>query len=50
MTVNFQTPEFDLVRDRDGFRAKRARLGDQAGSERLGLSLWELPPGQAAYP
>ncbi len=22
----------------------------QAGAERLGLSLWEVPPGQAAYP
>ena len=28
----------------------RARLSRQAGSERLGLSLWELPPGEAAYP
>ena len=31
-------------------RARRARLGRQAGCERLGLSLWELPPGEAAYP
>lgn len=28
----------------------RARLSRQAGSDRLGLSLWELPPGEAAYP
>jgi uncharacterized cupin superfamily protein len=33
-----------------GFNCLRARLSRQAGSERLGLSLWELPPGQAAYP
>ena len=34
----------------DGFRGPRAWLGRDAGSRRLGLSLWELPPGQAAYP
>ena len=28
----------------------RSRLARQAGSERLGLSLWEVPPGEAAYP
>jgi uncharacterized cupin superfamily protein len=43
-------PRFDEPRDRDGFRARRARLGHQLGTERLGLSLWELPPGEAAYP
>jgi uncharacterized cupin superfamily protein len=25
-------------------------MGRQAGSERLGVSLWAVPPGQAAYP
>ena len=29
---------------------RRARLGYQLGSERIGLSLWDMPPGQAAYP
>jgi uncharacterized cupin superfamily protein len=33
-----------------GFRSLRARLSHQAECERLGLSLWELPPGEAAYP
>lgn len=28
----------------------RARVGREAGCERLGASLWELPPGEAAYP
>lgn len=28
-----------------GLRSRRARLGYQAGCERLGLSLWELEPG-----
>ncbi len=48
--ANIHEPDFDEPREHDGFRALRARLGNQAGSERLGLSLWELPPGEAAYP
>lgn len=47
---NINEPVFDEPREHPGFRCVRARLGRQAGSERLGLSLWELPPGQAAYP
>ena len=43
-------PEFDELREQPGFNCRRARLGRQAGSERLGLSLWELPPGEATYP
>ncbi len=43
-------PLFDEPRDRPGFIARRARVSRQAGSERLGLSLWEVPSGQAAYP
>jgi len=50
MPINIEKPDFDDVRDEDGFRANRARLGRQAGAQRLGLSLWEVPPGQAAYP
>jgi uncharacterized cupin superfamily protein len=47
---NLNDPQFDEVRERDGFRARRARIGQQLGTERLGISQWELPPGQAAYP
>lgn len=47
---NINEPLFDEPREHPGFRAVRARLGRQAGAERLGLSLWELPPGEAAYP
>jgi len=47
---NIFEPEFDEVRDADGFRAKRARIGYQLGTTRIGLSLLEVPPGQAAYP
>ncbi len=47
---NIKQPSFDEDRDHDGFRARRARLGHQLSSERLGGSLWEVPPGEAAYP
>src|SRR5258708_5541554 len=48
--ANIYEPDFDEPREHRGFECSRARLGRQAGSERLGLSLWEIPPGQAAYP
>jgi uncharacterized cupin superfamily protein len=47
---NLHRPEFDDVREHPGFRCRRARLGRQAGAESLGVSLWEVPPGEAAYP
>ena len=48
---NIYTPLFDQDRHSpDGFHALRALIGRQAGAERLGMSLWELPAGQAAYP
>ena len=48
--TNINDPLFDEPREHPGFRCLRARLSRQAGSDRLGLSLWELPPGEAAYP
>jgi uncharacterized cupin superfamily protein len=47
---NIDEPHYDEPREHPGFRARRARLSRQAGSERLGMSLWEVPPGEAAYP
>ena len=47
---NMFRPEFDERREHPGFECRRARLGRQAGSVKTGLSLWELPPGEAAYP
>lgn len=38
------------LREAAGFEARRGRLGWALGAERLGLSVWELEPGQAAYP
>lgn len=48
--VNINRPVFDEPRDYEGFRCLRARLGRQAGTEKVGLSLFEVPPGEAAYP
>ncbi|HZO36739.1 MAG TPA: cupin domain-containing protein [Solirubrobacteraceae bacterium] len=50
MSVNLHRPEFDQIRDRPGFRVRRAFLGRQLGTDKLGVSLWEVPPGEAAYP
>lgn len=48
--MNLNDADFDEPREADGFRARRARIGRRLGSEKLGASYWELPPGQAAYP
>lgn len=36
--------------DRPGFRSRRRRVGERAGAQRLGASIWEVPPGELAYP
>jgi uncharacterized cupin superfamily protein len=47
---NINRPEFEPGERPPGFRAKRARIGYELGSELVGASLWEVPPGEAAYP
>ncbi len=47
---NVFQPQFDEPREQPGFNVRRARVGRQAGSQRLGASVWDLPPGQSAYP
>jgi uncharacterized cupin superfamily protein len=47
---NVFDPDFDEPRGQPGFDCLRARVARQLGAEQLGLSLWEVPPGQAAYP
>jgi uncharacterized cupin superfamily protein len=47
---NIYDPDFDQQRDHPGFFARRAFLGRQVGAVQLGMSLWELDPGEAAYP
>lgn len=51
MSANVERPDFQPDPGRPaGFRSRRARLGDAVGADRLGASLWEVPPGEAAYP
>jgi uncharacterized cupin superfamily protein len=47
---NLRQPVYDEPREHPGFRCRRARLGHQLATERVGISLWEIPPGEAAYP
>jgi uncharacterized cupin superfamily protein len=47
---NLYEPDFDAEQDQPGFRWRRARLGRQAGLERLGLSVLEIQPGEATFP
>jgi uncharacterized cupin superfamily protein len=48
--ANLFDPEFDQTQEQEGFRTRRAMLGRQAGAERLGASLFEIEPGNAAFP
>jgi uncharacterized cupin superfamily protein len=48
--ANIYRPSFEDGERPDGFRARRARIGYELGSELIGCSVWELPPGEAAYP
>lgn len=48
--MNINNADFDDVREGEGFRSLRARLARQLGAQMVGASLWEVPPGEAAYP
>jgi uncharacterized cupin superfamily protein len=47
---NIFDPDFDQKRDAEGFSRRRAFVGRQAGADKLGASVWEILPGEAAYP
>lgn len=47
---NIYRPEFEPGDRPPGFASRRARIGYELGCELLGVSLWEVPPGEAAYP
>ena len=47
---NIYEPEFDVEQDRPPYVWQRARLGRAAGSERLGASLFHVPPGATTFP
>jgi uncharacterized cupin superfamily protein len=48
--ANIFEPQFDGDQERRGFTYRRAQVGRQAGADRLGASLFEIPPGQATFP
>ena len=48
--ANLFDPHWDAEQDRPPFTWRRSRLGRQAGSEKLGASLFELPPGASSFP
>src|SRR3954471_3299857 len=48
--ANVFEPDFDAEQDRPPFRWRRARVGRQAGAEKLGASLFEIPPGASSFP
>ena len=50
MSANMHEPEWDAEMDRGPYRWQRSLLGRRAGSERLGASLFDIPPGAATFP
>ncbi len=47
---NLFEPEFEPDVEKSGFVQRRMRVGRLAGSERLGASLYELPPSTTPWP
>jgi uncharacterized cupin superfamily protein len=49
--VNIASPPFESTADDpEGFRTRGFRLGGRVGASRTGMSVYELPPGQAICP
>ncbi|HEX8752129.1 MAG TPA: cupin domain-containing protein [Solirubrobacterales bacterium] len=49
--LNIAAPEFEHdPEDPEGFRAGMARLGRALGAKESGISVYDLPPGQAVCP
>ena len=47
---NVFEPEWDARQEKPPFTWRRARIGRQAGCEKLGASLFEVPPGASTFP
>jgi uncharacterized cupin superfamily protein len=47
---NIYEPDFDMERDQPPYVWRRSRISRQAGSERLGASLFDVPPGGETFP
>jgi uncharacterized cupin superfamily protein len=49
--VNLSAPPLETdAEDPEGFRAAMFRFGGQLGAQRTGMTLYDLPPGQAVCP
>jgi uncharacterized cupin superfamily protein len=48
--ANILDPELESVDGAPGYGGREAALGAQAGSQRLGASLYEVPPGNSTCP
>lgn len=49
-TVNLHGDEWDIERDRPGWRWRRLQVGKRLGTEQIGASLYQLEPGQKTFP
>ena len=47
---NLYDAEFDRSRDRPGWAWRSVKVGDAIGAEKLGATLYELPPGEKTFP
>ena len=50
MSANIFDSTWDAEQDEPPFTWRRSRIGRQAGSEKLGASLFEVPPGASSFP
>jgi uncharacterized cupin superfamily protein len=48
--ANVYEPEWDAEQDKPPFAWRRSRVGRQSGAEKLGASLFEVPPGASTFP
>src|SRR5215204_768902 len=49
-TFNLNSDEWDATRDREGWRAKGALVGQRIGGELIGATMSEVEPGDKLWP
>ena len=42
--------DWDATGERPGYRRRGVAIGQRFGAEKLGMSLYELPPGERSFP
>jgi uncharacterized cupin superfamily protein len=47
---NLYGDDWDRTEDRDGWRSKRAVVGERIGAELIGASVYEIEPGDRLFP